>query len=287
MNTIEAKQIFYINSDDRISGTASNFSYKLDLNPNDEYDKCVVLQCLLPKSYYVIRAGFNTFQIYIEDQVSPGSYETFIISITPGNYNRRALAVELENKINTAFSTAYSVIGININITYTNGINSGDTGKYTYVITSPSPILAEFIFTENVYYALGFNKNSLYTFNTIDGLTLTLVSENVIDLNLEDSIFIHSDIIDDSEGNNILQDVYCAANDPNFSNIHYVMIDLQANTKKLKQSLSNIIRIYITDEIGSEINFNGLNIVITLMFYKTSNLWRKLSGFLSLATLKI
>ena len=63
MALITSKRIFYINTRSRLSGTDSNFTYSLPMPPNAEYDKACVLQCSIPKSYYLIEAGYNTFQL--------------------------------------------------------------------------------------------------------------------------------------------------------------------------------------------------------------------------------
>lgn len=280
---IEQKKIFYINSDNRLSGTSSNFTYKINTLPTDEFTHCAVLSAIIPKSYYAIRAGRNTFTVWIDNGFS---YDEFPINIPIGNYNRRSLALTLQNCLNTQIS-----LGVQpFSVSFTTGNSGADTGKYTFTFDNSLYNTANiyFEFTNNVYYALGFNKNSqiYFTYN-IGTDKHILESTNVIDIQAFDQIFIKSDIIDDTEGNNVLQDIYSSANDPSFSNIHYELIDLQSCAKKMKDNSNNILHIWITDEQEETIELNGLNIIITLMLFRTSNIWRKLSGFLSLATLKL
>ena len=54
------ERIYYINSRNRISGTNSNFTYKIDIN-NIEPDRIAVLQANIPKSYYLIQDNANSF----------------------------------------------------------------------------------------------------------------------------------------------------------------------------------------------------------------------------------
>ena len=59
MSLISSKRLFYIDSHNRLNGT-SNFLYQLDYKDED-YDYCVVLQPSIPKSYYLVQSGQNTF----------------------------------------------------------------------------------------------------------------------------------------------------------------------------------------------------------------------------------
>ncbi len=51
------KQIFYINSNDRNNGTNEDFTFTLDFDTSQNYDRCCVLQMLIPMSYWLVRDG--------------------------------------------------------------------------------------------------------------------------------------------------------------------------------------------------------------------------------------
>src|ERR1700677_4640968 len=53
----------YIDSRKRTSGTDSNFSYVVQFPADKKFTHVTCLDCLIPKSYYLVQAGYNTFQL--------------------------------------------------------------------------------------------------------------------------------------------------------------------------------------------------------------------------------
>ena len=51
MNHIGQKSIFYIDSQNRTSGTSGNFSINFAMPPNNTYNRIVVMQASVPKSF--------------------------------------------------------------------------------------------------------------------------------------------------------------------------------------------------------------------------------------------
>ena len=70
----------FINSRDRVAGTDENFTYNINFPVGYEYDRVVVLNCIIPKSYYLIQGSLEgTFTLKEDDteveiSVSVGSY---------------------------------------------------------------------------------------------------------------------------------------------------------------------------------------------------------------------
>lgn len=60
---MEDSVTFLIDSSKRISGSTSDFTYQLNIPKNKQYDYVCVLQAIIPKSYYLIQAGLNTFTL--------------------------------------------------------------------------------------------------------------------------------------------------------------------------------------------------------------------------------
>jgi hypothetical protein len=275
MNIIEKKSIFHINSRNRDSGTDSDFSITLELQKDDEFDKCVILAGSIPKSYYLIASPYNSFKLY---DILLGD---ITITIPEGNYSRRSFQHTVETLLNAA-SVNYT-----FEILYA-AANSVDKGKFSFKVYGKSTSIliigsnkVAFKFTTNVFEQLGFNKNSTNYFN--NGL---LDSANVLKFQLEDSIFLRTDMCDNEGVNeNIIQEFY-SSSDKTFSNITYQMIDLEANSRNMIQSPSNSFRFYLTDENNLPINLNGLNFNFTLCCYKSNNLSRMLKGFIKLLTLQ-
>lgn len=239
------KKIVYINSNNRVSGTHSNFQYKIDLPPNNGYKNIVLLQALIPKTYHLIEDGYNTFQL----QESSG---TFTITMPEGNYSWRVLRTILEEKLNE--------IG---NYTYVVSISSSleiELGKLTISVSTNGAYQPSLIFSSenNMYEILGFDIGSTNTF-----VSDVILSTNVCKLQLEDALFIHCDACDNIE-NDVLQDIFIDVSD--FSNIIFQQFDREAYTKKLRSNNNNVYNISIRDENGRLLNTHNLNCCFTIMF---------------------
>lgn len=263
------KKTFYIDSNNKINGTSSDFSIQLNLDPNDDFTHACVLQCLIPKSYYLIQAGSNTFQLR-------EAASTVTITVPPGNYSRRSFQSVVQSllTVNSPNLWIYS-------ITYPNTTIIADSGKFTYSVTGNSS-QPSFIFGSSIIYEqFGFPPNSTQVF-----ISASLTSTNVIKMQREDALYIHSDIVQNKEGNNILQAVFASSETPSYSNITYRAIDIEANSKPMNSSTGNIYRFYLTNENGVPIDLNGLNIIISLVLYKQNNLSSLIKGFIKYVTLK-
>src|SRR3954470_22945414 len=122
MSLITSKRLFYVDSHQRISGTHSNFTYQLDYK-NEDYDYCVVLQATIPKSYYLIQSGQNTFTLQ-----EGGSAATITVPI--GNYSRSSFQSQLQSLLNSLSPNHWTYA-----ISIPNTLITGDTGLYTYTVT--------------------------------------------------------------------------------------------------------------------------------------------------------
>jgi hypothetical protein len=240
------KYIAYVNSYNKlsVSDSTSNFSVKINLPKNNVFDRVVVSQVSIPKSFYMIPNGYNTFHL-LEPNQTPQ-----VVIIPCGNYTKSALLAQLIISLNTAslLHYVYSVTASLLTGLLTFGVNG---------ILQPS-----FIFTTNVYEQLGFASNTTYTFT--NGF---LVSPNVIKLQLEDTLFILSDCSNALSG--VLQEVYC--NSADFSNITFYQQNAELYSKHLICNQNNVFRFTITDENFRPINLNGLNMNMTLIFYKNND----------------
>lgn len=259
MSYIQQKRIFYINSRNRITGSDNNFTYKLETEPGEEYDRAVVLQCSIPKSYYLIESGYNTFTLK-EDTSSA------TITIPPGSYTRKSF-----QQVLSALLTSNSPNNWTYVITYPSTSSAADTGKYTYTVSGNGATQPQIIVTTNVFEQLGFNAN---TTNTFVGNSLT--STNVIKLQAEDTIYIHSDLVTNGI-DNILQEVFVNG-DPTYASINFSTPSVKAYAKVISMVNSNIFNFYITDEDGQPIDLNGQNMQIVLMLYKENDVYRMVKG---------
>jgi hypothetical protein len=243
------KQVFKINSRERISGSDTHFLYKLDLDTTKQYDSVCLLSASIPKSYYLIPDGRNTFTL------DEGTQAT--VTIPAGNYSARSFATKLTSLLN-----ATSPTGLVYSVTIS---DSPSTGKFVFTASSGNP---SFIFGEFLYEQMGFDKNST---NTFSGSSLT--STNVINMQLEDTLAIHSDIVATNR-NDILQTIY-SNNSTDLSRITYECSDVQARSRIMKGNGNNAFSFSVTDEDGVEMNTNGLNVILEILVYKEDTSMRE------------
>lgn len=268
MSSMTANQTFYINSRERISGSDSNFSIRLPLNSHERYDKCVVTTMAVPKSYYLIQAGYNTFTLREEVKIPVEA----TITIPIGNYSRRSFQSVVQGLLNSG-----SPSGWTYTVSYPNSAIEADTGKFTYTVSNNTtqPLI---ICTVNVFECLGFEPNSI---NTFVGNTLT--STNMIKLQLEDTVFLHSDICSTGH-DNILAGAYSAV--PDMSVISYVCPDIEACTKSITTVNSNVYNFSITNEDGRVLDLNGRNVVFTLVTYRKDKTMQLVREAIRLSTME-
>lgn len=258
------KKIFYINSANRESGTDSDFAFKLNIDQNSRFNKCVILQALIPKSYYLIQSGQNTFTIQHDAS-------TYTITIPEGNYSRSTFQSQLTTQLNAASSFVYS-------ISYPSSTAS-QTGKYTFNVSGNGGVQPQIIFTSSIYECMGFTANST---NVFVGDTLTSI--NIIKLQAEDAIFIHSDLCQNAD-DNVLQEIYASENS-NFTNITFKQDNVESYAKTITSIQNNVYRFYITNESGYQLSLNGLNCNITLMLYQENNFFELIKNYLKLQLIK-
>lgn len=259
MSRIPVKhQLVYVNSKRRISGTASNFYISLpSIDPQNEhgYNRVAVLDASIPKSYYLNPS--NTDFTIDETGESGGTLRN--VTLPFGNYSRISLA----NKLTTLLNTS-APAGVSYTITYSSGnlAAAADTGRYTFVVTGAVSTIS-FIFstTNKLNEILGFDSGSTNAF-TAGSLTST----NLINLNVETTLFLRSDICDSYEG--ILQPLYVS--DSNYlSSIAFYNHEYKAYSKELKYSQkgNSVYKFNLTDEDGASIDTNGINLVFTLILW--------------------
>jgi hypothetical protein len=262
MSYIQYKRFFYINSKNRLSGTDSNFSFNLEIPQNQDYDKVVVLQASIPKSYFLVESGYNTFQLQ-EDT------SAVTITIPVGSYTRRSFQTTLQQKLRS-----YSPHGYVYTVSYPNTSQDADTGKFTYSVTGNGLIQPKFIFTTNLNEQLGFDRNSTNSFvaNTLD-------SQNVIKLQAEDTLYLHSDLVANGT-DNVLQEIFANSN-PSYSSINFLNPCPNEYSKQITNSNGATYNFYLTSEDPTEvIDLNGQNLQIVLMMYKENNIFNTIKDFI-------
>lgn len=247
---MKSKAIYHINSALRLTGTDEDFSYRIELPPDNRFTHICLLQASIPKSYYLFIDGRNSF-ILEED----GLQETIIIP--EGNYNLIGLANTLKDLLDNASTN----MGHNWKYNYAPFVkNQKDTGKFTFTVNFATS-QPKFIFGDYCYEQLGFIPGSTNEF-VADSLTST----NVIKLQREDCLYLHSDICRNNPKSNVLQEIYL--NNVDFSNITYSCIDVEANSHPLVSNTREVFHFTLTDEFGQIIRLNGLNMNFSILLYE-------------------
>lgn len=252
MSCMESGKLFYINSKNRNTGVCENFTYTIQLYANDNFDRATVMQVEIPKSYYLIQANANTFTLTQGVTVTT-------ITIPIGNYSRRSFQTTIQTLLNTAAT------GGRLFTVSWPAVSQPNTGKYTFSCTDVSGIEPILTFADsNVAECMGFNRNSTNQFSSF-----ILESTNVINLQLENTLYLHSDLC--SNGiDDVLQEIYCT-NEPTNSFITWLNPDPDTYSKKLVTNAKNNYRFMLTDEFGKPMQLNGIDMQITLLLYKRSN----------------
>lgn len=250
----------FVDSDYAERGDCGDFDYRINLPNGNDYDSVVLLQGSFPKSYYVVRDGFNTLTL----TETSGSVT---ITIQKGNYSMAAFRATLQNELN-----AQSPGGYTYSVAMPSFNNTVNSGKFTYTVSgnaADQPIFS-FPISTLLYKQMGFVYNSTNAF-----VGNTLESTNVCNFNTVSGLLVKSDIVDGSNmatavGTNVLQEVL-AYNTYDFSNIGFSNPAPEYSAKRLKPGTSNIMNFKISDLDDNILDFNGQSCNFSLCFFKRDN----------------
>lgn len=262
MSLLNTGQVYYINSANRVSGTSSNFIATLtpwDPNSDALYDRIVCLQATVPKSYYLVQPGHNTFTL-TENGVD------HTVTLTPGNYgfgSNQAIDTALTNALNNSTGSW----------TYSCGL-SLSTGKLTFAVTGNGGLQPSFTFPVRVDPTDGTDLILPgimgFTPGTVTFSADSLVSTNVCQLQLSSNLLISSP---SHAENSVLQDISGASVD--FSVINFQQRTPDFYARKLANGTSNQIQIVVTDyRTGQILDLNGLDISVTICLFKHNSFYR-------------
>lgn len=237
------KSIIYLNSSNRISGTSSNFTIDLRaqiLTPNN-YDTMCLVNCAIPKSFYLINSNNNTF-ILNEN----GSIKTVTLSV--GNYNSNNLATQIGVQM-TAVSTSGATYSVVLSLT---------TGKYTITTTSALTTSISFVGSP-LCYIIGFDQSS-YSF-----VAKTLTSVNIVNLQFTTSITIGCSLCNNNA--KILSQI--VPNQSDFSVITYQESACSyVSTPMINSSGGASVSFWLQDEYGKQLDLNGIDWTGVIVVYK-------------------
>jgi len=251
-STITPPLVINFNSKDRVQGSNSSFtSEPVDLG-NNQFDSVCLVQASLPKSFYNMPSGFNTFTLK-ENTTS------VTVTIPVGSYTRINLQSVLATKL-----TAISPNALTYTVSYPVS-TVADTFHYTFTVNS-SVITVQFIFAStSPFRQLGF-EISTNTFTAGVGSS-TLESVNSLNLSYILRAFIKTNLVSDAT-DGILEEVLNFGSYPSSSVVHYQQYNFDMNTRKYNRSITNSWLFSIVDAFDQLIDLNGIPWAFSVVFYQ-------------------
>jgi hypothetical protein len=268
MSLISSSTIFYINSDNRASGSSNDFLYQMQVPLQGKYDNVCVLQMSIPKSYYIVQSGEY---FTLNENVSNVN-----ITLPVGNYTRKCFSTVVQGLLNTSSPHAYTYA-----ITYPTSATAADTGLFTFTVTGNGAIQPRFIFltTNDLNTHMGFATGSTNTF-----VANSLVSTQVINMQAENCLYLHSDICTNGD-DDVLQEVFSNGTS-DFAAITFQQQCIDGYSKQITNNSNNVYRFNLTDENNIPINLNGQNFNFTLLMYKKNDIYEMLKQYIKLKELR-
>jgi hypothetical protein len=245
-------QTYYINSNERISGTNTNFNcLKLDLN-NQPYTHCCVKQVGIPKVFPNIPTSFNTFTLK-EGAVSR------TITLEVGYYNKNTMIAVLPALLNSA--SALNGNNWVYTMSYRTALQIQDF-KLTFNVSGNGGSQPSFIFTDDqIWLQLGFNVGT--SVFVADSLTST----NIINFNPTSKLYIRSDLTGSST-DNILQEILSVDLVGFGSSIFYQnQGNLDLESKQLVGNGKDTFNIQLINENNQLVDLQGQDWSFSVIFY--------------------
>lgn len=231
------KKILAVSSSRRINGNPYDFNVEVDLPANNNFNRMVILEAQIPKSYYLFNSSDNLNLIITE--ITGGLAITAVI--TPGNYDVYTLAVQLEYQLRQASAATgntllYTVVYDPLISNF--AIYSGNAGE-DFDITTTN--------TTNPYLmrVLGFDNPLPSDMASVGG---SLNGNDVVDLERTAEITIRSNM----GQNNNTNDIAVLYPDSYASNsmIQYAPGDPYSYTCIMNENRNKVFRFSLYDDQG-------------------------------------
>jgi len=253
-------QVLNFNSKDRISGTNSSFISLPQVLGDNRYDTCCVVGASIPKSFYNMPTGYNTFKL-IENGFPAG----VTITVPVGSYNKNNLLIVLTSLLTTA---SLSMNSYTYTVSYSSA-NVADTFKYTFTISGGilpnQPSIVMLSGNLSPFRQLGFESGTTYTFSSN-----ILTSVNSLNLSYILRAFVKSNMVIDSN-QNILQEFLNYGSFPMLSVVSFQQINYDMNSRKLNPAIVSSWEFSLVDTFDQLIDLNGIPWEISVVFYQRSS----------------
>ena len=213
----------------------------------NNYNRIILNSAVIPKSFYLIRDGYNSFTIQ--------ENATFITIYIPiGNYTLNEFITQIQALLDDHTFLQFTYV-----ITFSKRL-----GKFTWTVSNNVvgglTIQPKFIFTTNVFEPMGFDKNTTNNF-----VANVLTSTNIINLNPNEMVYICTDMCNNAE-NQILEAIPMC-NIPDYS-YQYYQNTTTHTMKELTNHHNQTFTFQIKDSFHRLLDLNGKNIVFTICCHK-------------------
>jgi hypothetical protein len=171
------KQLLFISSDERDSGTSSDFhlslpSHLLTCRQNQRM-RLVLNDVVMPYTFYNVQDSNRHFDL-VENGVTTQA------ALDVGSYHAIQLRDHLKNRLDHFTTQSY---------TYTVGFSEVDS-RFTITIDSPTGVNQINFGSNSAYKLLGFEKGSTNQFNGS-----TLLSTKAVSIMYTDALYLHCDLL--------------------------------------------------------------------------------------------
>ena len=195
--------------------------------------------------------------------------QTVTIHVPIGSYLLNSFRTTIANLL-----TTNSPNGLTYTLSYP-ASSGADTGKWTYTQNNPV-IQSTIICNTHLFEPLGFLPSSTNPF--VAGI---LESPCVIKLQSEDRLLIHSNVANNPGTDDVLVSIN-ASTSINYSSIAWECPSPEFYCHALSSKQNNTYSFTLTDEDGEVISLNGLNLNMTLLFFKKDPIFDQIRNFLRL-----
>lgn len=234
-----------VDSKNRISGKTSNFVIQTGIVQTDAVcDRIALKQITIPKSWYDVPNGLNTFKLKV------GASES-VMSIPYGNYT----IVTLDTAIKKMFTDA----SLNISFVYSPLLNKFQCNNNTGAVI-------QFEFERGMAHVMGFEKGSKFATNSYGPGAFE--TPNCIFLSTVTKLYLQTSMCDTSD---FLQEIIVCPLYPGAAMIFYENGNYDVNSRTYTGAMHTSHNFRLLDSYGQVVDLNGIDLTFTLVIYKRNN----------------
>ena len=241
---------FLINTRNRELGTTTNFSYKIPIKQNNNYNLVALTSLTISKTWTTINSFNNVFEL------TEGT-TTIEITVPTGNYDVCNFPTVLSKLLTDASPNNYTY-----KVFYDFSNN-----KYTFkAFTDVLGLISFRFYNDGIHEIMGFEDNTTYLFSG-DSLT----SNNTINMQLTRYLTLKSNIANNfgnSDSDSSILARIPVEDVEDFGVVHYTVNQIQDQAKAITNNRSNIYTFSLYDDHDRIINNNGVEWMSQLFMWE-------------------